>query len=125
MGIPVSASARTGRRVTYTSYLYHNATKTGGTAAVSSRLGTSLEQSAPESLTLPSLVSFSPTSSESLPSFHQILNHSAYLGAKTRIEASTPRAGSRSLRDVFVKWGLAIATTKFRHAAARHGKARG
>jgi hypothetical protein len=107
MGIPASASARTGRRVTYTSYLYHNATKTGGTAAASSRLGTSLEQSAPESLTPPSLVSFSPTSSERLPSFHQILNHSIGFGAKTRVEAFMPRAGSRSLRNGFVKSGLA------------------
>src|SRR5580704_3268158 len=60
MGIPASAGARTGRRVTYTSYLYHNATKTDGTAAVFPRPGTSLEQSTPESLTPPSLVSFSP-----------------------------------------------------------------
>jgi hypothetical protein len=112
MGIPASAGARTGRRVTYTSYLYHNATKTGGTAAASARLGTSLEQSAPESLTPPSVVSFSPTSGESLPSLHQILNHSIGFDAKTHAEALTPRVGSRSLRNGFVKSGFAIAATK-------------
>src|SRR5580658_2503903 len=101
MGIPASASARTGRRVAYTSYLYHNATKAGGTAAAPSRLGTSLEQSAPESLTPPPLVSFSPTSGESLSSFHQILNHSACFDAKTPVETLAPRAGSRSLRSGF------------------------
>src|SRR5450631_3035165 len=83
MGIPASAGARTGRRVTYTSYLYHNVTKTEGTAAPTSRPGTSLEQSAPESLTPPSLVSFSPTSSESLSNLHPILINPHPNDAKT------------------------------------------
>jgi len=87
MGIPASAGARTGRRVTYTSYLYHNATKTDGTAAVFPRPGTSLEQSTPESLTPPSLVSFSPHLVRDYANFHQILNNPAFFVVATRATA--------------------------------------
>jgi hypothetical protein len=55
MGIEASAGARTGRRITQTSYLYHNATEAKGSGRYTHRLRTKLEQSAPESLTqLPS-----------------------------------------------------------------------
>jgi len=51
MGIEASAGARTGRRITQTSYLYHNVTEAKGLGRCVRPLRTKLEQSAPESLT--------------------------------------------------------------------------
>src|SRR5271165_1084434 len=74
MGIPASAGARTGRRVTYTNYLYHNATNTDGT-------GRCLPRTRNESRTKRARIADSAvigfvltTSGERHSNFHQIVN---------------------------------------------------